>query len=103
MAGFLFSLSQRFGVNVLVYDYSGYGASTGQTLEANLYADAEAALTELRERYLCPLNRIVLYGQSIGTAPTVELATHHQVLPFPLLLCSIMKQHSVSQSIYIVT
>ncbi|KAH9283930.1 Alpha/beta hydrolase domain-containing protein 17C [Echinococcus granulosus] len=79
MAGFLFSLSQRFGVNVLVYDYSGYGASTGQTLEANLYADGEAALVELRERYLCPLNRIVLYGQSIGTAPTVELATHYAV------------------------
>ncbi len=79
MAGFLHSLSQRFGVNILVYDYSGYGASTGQTLEANLYADAEAALAELQERYFCPLNRIVLYGQSIGTAPTVELATHHRV------------------------
>lgn len=79
MAGFLYSLSQRFGVNVLVYDYSGYGASTGQTLEANLYADAEAALSELMERYHCPLNRIVLYGQSIGTAPTVDLATRHLV------------------------
>nr|CUU97710.1 hypothetical transcript [Hymenolepis microstoma] len=79
MAGFLFSLSQRFEVNVLVYDYSGYGASTGQTLEANLYADAEAALSELVERFHCPLNRIVLYGQSIGTAPTVDLATRHLV------------------------
>lgn len=79
MAGFLFSLSQRFGVNVLVYDYSGYGASTGQTLEANLYADAEAALAELVNRYHCPLSRIVLYGQSIGTAPTVDLATRHLV------------------------
>lgn len=79
MAGFLHALSQRFGVDILVYDYSGYGASTGQTLEANLYADAEAALAEIRERYLIPLDRIVLYGQSIGTAPTVELATHHPV------------------------
>ncbi|KAL7064411.1 hypothetical protein AAHC03_04527 [Spirometra sp. Aus1] len=79
MAGFLQSLSQRFQVNILVYDYSGYGASSGQTLEDNLYADAEAALAELRARYLCSLSRVVLYGQSIGTAPTVELATHHKV------------------------
>ncbi|CAL8104969.1 unnamed protein product [Calicophoron daubneyi] len=79
MAGFLQSLACRFGVNILCYDYSGYGASSGQRLEENLYADAEAALRELRERYKVPLDRIVLYGQSIGTAPTIELATKYKV------------------------
>lgn len=79
MTGFLHSLAARFEVNILCYDYSGYGASTGQPLEDNLYADAEAALHELRERYHIPLDQIVLYGQSIGTAPTVELATRHKV------------------------
>lgn len=63
----------------MVYDYSGYGASDGQSLEVNLYADAEAALAELNTRYHCPNERIVLYGQSIGTAPTVELAKNHKV------------------------
>ncbi|VDQ08619.1 unnamed protein product [Trichobilharzia regenti] len=79
MAGFLQSLAYRFGVNILCYDYSGYGASSGQRLEENLYADADAVLHELRERFNVPLNRIVLYGQSIGTAPTVELATKYKV------------------------
>ncbi|VDL95039.1 unnamed protein product [Schistocephalus solidus] len=102
MAGFLQSLSQRFQVNILVYDYSGYGASSGQTLEDNLYADAEAALAELRARYLCSLSRIVLYGQSIGTAPTVELATHHKVsfcLPAfsPSYSCLYFPQKAVHQ------
>ncbi|KER19293.1 hypothetical protein T265_11884 [Opisthorchis viverrini] len=79
MAGFLQSLAHRFGVNVICYDYSGYGVSTGQRLEENLYADAEAVLRELRERFKVPLEQIVLYGQSIGTAPTVELATKYKV------------------------
>ncbi|CAH8490219.1 Alpha/beta hydrolase domain-containing protein 17B [Schistosoma haematobium] len=79
MAGFLQSLAYRFSVNILCYDYSGYGGSSGQRLEENLYADADAVLNELRERFNVPLNRIVLYGQSIGTAPTVELATKYKV------------------------
>ncbi|KAF5397400.1 Alpha/beta hydrolase domain-containing protein 17C [Paragonimus heterotremus] len=79
MAGFLQSLAYRFGVNILCYDYSGYGVSTGQRLEENLYADAEAVLKELLERYQVPLEQIVLYGQSIGTAPTVDLATKYKV------------------------
>ncbi|KAA0196298.1 hypothetical protein FBUS_07292 [Fasciolopsis buskii] len=79
MAGFLQSLAHRFGVNILCYDYSGYGASSGQRLEENLYADAEAVLGELQQRFQVPLEKIVLYGQSIGTAPTVELATKYKV------------------------
>jgi len=46
---------------------------------AIIYADAEAAFEELTDSYKVPLNRIVLYGQSIGTAPTVHLATRHKV------------------------
>lgn len=79
MAGFLQSLAYRFSVDIVCYDYSGYGVSTGLRLEENLYADAEAVLHEIRERYAVPLERIVLYGQSIGTAPTVYLATKHKV------------------------
>ncbi|THD21161.1 Abhydrolase domain-containing protein FAM108A [Fasciola hepatica] len=79
MAGFLQSLAHRFGVNILCYDYSGYGASSGQRLEENLYADAEAVLRELQQRFQVPLEKTVLYGQSIGTAPTVDLATKYKV------------------------
>lgn len=86
MAGFLQSLAYRFSVNILCYDYSGYGGSSGQRLEENLYADADAVLNELRERFNVPLNRIVLYGQSIGTAPTVELATKYKVCLFQFVI-----------------
>lgn len=79
MAGFLQSLAYRFNVNIICYDYSGYGVSSGQRLEENLYADADAVLNELVKRFNVSLDRIVLYGQSIGTAPTVELATKYKV------------------------
>ncbi|KAL3308925.1 hypothetical protein Ciccas_012538 [Cichlidogyrus casuarinus] len=79
MAWFLVLFACKFNVNVFCYDYSGYGLSSGQTLEKNLYADAEAAIYQLKTRYNVPLDQIVLYGQSIGTAPTVHLATKYKV------------------------
>ena len=61
------------------YDYSGYGASTGKPSEKNLYADIEAAWGALRSRYGLSPENIILYGQSIGTVPTVDLAARYEV------------------------
>jgi len=61
------------------YDYSGYGMSTGRPSEKNMYADIEAAWLALRSHYSVDPDNIVLYGQSIGTVPTVHLATRYQV------------------------
>jgi len=61
------------------YDYSGYGVSSGRASEKNMYADIEAAWLALRSRYSVDPDNIVLYGQSIGTVPTVHLATRYQV------------------------
>lgn len=55
------------------YDYSGYGRSSGKPSEKNLYSDIEAAWQELIKRE--SKSSILLYGQSIGTAPVVDLAT----------------------------
>lgn len=57
------------------YDYSGYGKSSGKASEKNLYSDVEAAWHELIKRYDIKPENILLYGQSIGTAPVVDLAT----------------------------
>ncbi|CAH8849047.1 unnamed protein product [Trichobilharzia szidati] len=79
MLHFMYELGSKLNVNIMCYDYSGYGVSTGKPLEKNLYADAECALNVLRTKYSVPLNQIVLYGQSIGTVPTIHLATLHRV------------------------
>jgi fermentation-respiration switch protein FrsA (DUF1100 family) len=68
------SLSAR-GFNVLLFDYRGYGRSEGSVRdERGIYEDADAAYDYLlRERGVRP-ERVVLYGQSLGTAAAVDLA-----------------------------
>lgn len=79
MCSFFVGLSSRINCNVLGYDYSGYGASTGRPSEKNMYADIQAAWHALQIRYNTKSEHIILYGQSIGTVPTVDLSSKHEV------------------------
>ncbi|KAJ7545248.1 hypothetical protein O6H91_09G112300 [Diphasiastrum complanatum] len=67
-------LSMHLRINLLGYDYSGYGASTGKPSEINTYADIEAAYECLEKDYGAQQEDIILYGQSVGSGPTIELA-----------------------------
>lgn len=62
------------GWAVLLYDYRGYGASTGSPSEAGTYSDAEAAYEHLARLESFSPERIVLYGESLGAAVALELA-----------------------------
>ena len=66
---------RALGLNLLAFDYRGYGESGGTPTEAGLYRDAEAAYHYLREALGVPPERIVLFGHSLGSAVAVELAT----------------------------
>ena len=69
------SLAKR-GFSVLLFDYRGYGLSSGETLdEEDLYLDGEAAWEfVVNEKKAAPAS-VVLYGQSLGTAIAAETAT----------------------------
>ena len=69
-------LAARFDVNVLYYDYSGYGfnrlgskPSVSATLE-----DARAAAAYLEHELGVPPSQTILYGFSLGNGPTAYLA-----------------------------
>jgi fermentation-respiration switch protein FrsA (DUF1100 family) len=62
------------GHGVMVYDYRGFGRSTGSPSETGTYLDAEAAFDWLIAHGISPEN-IVLYGESLGGAVSIELAT----------------------------
>ena len=64
------------GVNLLAYDYRGFGESDGVPSETGVYADAAAAYHYLTDSLHIPPSRIVLYGHSLGTGVTIELARH---------------------------
>uniref|UniRef100_A0A2K6GA99 palmitoyl-protein hydrolase n=1 Tax=Propithecus coquereli TaxID=379532 RepID=A0A2K6GA99_PROCO len=78
MCSFYIGLGSRIHCNVFSYDYSGYGVSSGKPSEKNLYADIDAAWQALRTRYGISPDSIILYGQSIGTVPTVDLASRYE-------------------------
>ncbi|KAK1307377.1 hypothetical protein QJS10_CPA10g01213 [Acorus calamus] len=61
-------------VNLMGYDYSGYGASTGKPSESNTYADIEAVYQCLETEYGVSQEDLILYGQSVGSGPTLHLA-----------------------------
>jgi len=61
------------------YDYPGYGLSTGHPSEAGCYAAINAAYDYLTQQLHIPPERIVLYGRSVGTGPTVDLASRRPI------------------------
>jgi uncharacterized protein len=65
---------RALGLNLLVFDYRGYGESGGAPTEAGLYRDAEAAYGFLRDTLGVPPGRIVLFGHSLGSTVAVDLA-----------------------------
>jgi fermentation-respiration switch protein FrsA (DUF1100 family) len=66
-------LSQRFGLDVFLVDYRGYGRSTGSPSEEGLARDARAIARAALERGFSP-DRIVLFGESLGSAVAARLA-----------------------------
>ncbi len=71
----LLEMFQQHGYNVLAYDYQGYGTSDGKPSEKNTYQDIMAAYTYLTQTLAVPASHIVVYGRSVGTGPSVYLAT----------------------------
>ncbi|KAG7015773.1 Protein ABHD17B [Cucurbita argyrosperma subsp. argyrosperma] len=68
-------LKRNLRVNLMGYDYSGYGASTGKPSESNTYADIEAVYECLETEYGVSQEDLILYGQSVGSGPTLHLAS----------------------------
>ncbi len=69
-----YSLVNDLGWNVLVYDYQGYGESNLQPTFESLLPDADTALDYIQRRSDPRTERIVLFGVSLGTLPTLAQA-----------------------------
>ncbi len=87
-------LAQR-GLDVLLYDYRGYGRSAGAApSETELYADADAAYDFLTKTRGVRIEKLAIYGLSLGTVPSTDLAARRPcsalVLEAPLSSASDM-------------
>lgn len=63
------------GYAVFIIDYRGFGKSEGSVSEEGTYKDARAAYEYLNKVKNIPPDQIVAYGESIGSAVAVDLAT----------------------------
>ncbi|MBW1942109.1 MAG: alpha/beta hydrolase [Deltaproteobacteria bacterium] len=70
-------LEQGFGV--FIFDYRGYGKSTGRPSEPGIYRDGLAAYDYLEGKKKVPPGQIILFGRSLGAAVAVEVALKRRV------------------------
>lgn len=66
-------------MQVFIFDYRGYGNSTGSPSEKGIYMDAQAAYDYLVEEEKIVPDRIVLAGHSVGAAVAIEIAVKNDV------------------------
>lgn len=67
------SIQKTLNTSVVLYDYRGYGKSSGNCSEHNLYEDIEIIYNYFMQNY--KYDNVILYGSSLGTIPTIHLAS----------------------------
>jgi len=77
---FMKLLHDSLGLNIFIFDYRGYGRSQGRPTEEGTYRDAQAAMDYLRSRPDVDKDSIVIFGQSLGGAIAVDLASKNSCL-----------------------
>jgi fermentation-respiration switch protein FrsA (DUF1100 family) len=67
----------ELGLNVLAFDYRGYGQSEGRPTEAGTHLDTESAWRYLVENRRVPAGELIILGRSLGGAVAAALAEKH--------------------------
>lgn len=71
-------LLHRLGVNLLIFDYRGYGKSQGNSgSESGLYADSRAAFEYLKTRKEYNADSLLIYGYSLGNVGSIYVAAEY--------------------------
>jgi hypothetical protein len=77
---------REFNRAVLIYDYPGYGKSSGRPTETGCYEAGAASWRWLVHEQKVPTRKVLLLGSSLGGAISTELATRQDCEM--LVLCS---------------
>jgi abhydrolase domain-containing protein 12 len=70
------SAGQPGKIHVLTFDYRGFGRSTGSPSESGLIVDALAVVDWAMNVAGIPPSRILIFGQSMGTAVSIAVSKH---------------------------
>jgi uncharacterized protein len=83
-AGFLLSQYQamtpllKYGFQIFVFDYSGFGFSEGKATRKNVLIDGNSALNYVKSRDDVKKTKLVIYGQSLGGHLSAVVAQQRQ-------------------------
>lgn len=72
-------LLSGIGVSVLLYDYRGYGRSSGKPSEEGVYTDVESVVNYLETERGFSEHQMIMYGRSMGGAVASYAATKFDV------------------------
>ena len=68
----------KYGFQIFVFDYSGFGFSEGKATRKNVLIDGNSALTYLKSRDDVKNTKLVIYGQSLGGHLSAVVAQQRQ-------------------------
>lgn len=78
---FIQKLSIIYNIDFIAYDYRGYGLQkTFKPTEGSTFEDLEAVLTFSNQFLKYPLEKTLLWGYSLGSGPTIDIASRFQSL-----------------------
>jgi len=77
-ADLLLRLQRQIRVSVLIFDYRGYGRSSGFSTIFSVLKDARAAAQYLAERAGVSENELIFMGRSLGGAVAIQLSAKMQ-------------------------
>jgi uncharacterized protein len=66
----------RFGYDVILVDYRGFGKSTGKRSEKEMLGDIQFVYDQLTKKYT--ENHLIVYGRSMGSGFAAKLASENQ-------------------------
>jgi pimeloyl-ACP methyl ester carboxylesterase len=81
-------------VGIVMYDYEGYGLSSGQCRETNCYRDLKIMVKFCRKKLRIPKDRLFLLGHSLGTGVVIHYVSNSPEWRTPIILLSPYKSIS---------
>ena len=77
---FFIEMAKSLGMNILLFDYTGYGLSSGKIKsKENLFDDSRTAIEYLINVKKIPEEKIVFWALSLGGTIAANLATEYSV------------------------
>jgi fermentation-respiration switch protein FrsA (DUF1100 family) len=92
-------LLAEWGISTFIFDYRGFGKSTGEITEEGMYLDALGAYRLLTEERGVDPGRLVPFGRSMGGPVAVDLATRVKV-PCLVLESTFTRLSALVTSVY---